>query len=205
MTTTQIDEEALMNDPRPALIRAAAQIGDLVTPDIDLDAPTPCEGWTVDDLLAHLVTVHRRVAHVGRGGHPFDLPHQIRQDDAAAYVAALADGRREITEVWEADDAILEREMTVPWGVVAGRAAAWGYVRELAAHGWDLATALGAADTLDPELAAVVVDRVRETLPADPRGGDIPFGPVVEVPDDAGPYDRLVGWLGRDPAITVTR
>jgi uncharacterized protein (TIGR03086 family) len=196
-----------VDDPRPALLRAADQIGALVSPATDLTADTPCEGWSVGDLLAHLVTVHRRVAHVGRGGHPFDLPHQTPQDDAAAYAVALADGRREIAEVWgpDADPAVLDRELTVPWGVVPGRAAGWGYVRELAAHGWDLATALGTAERLDPELAEAVVDRVRATLPAHPRGGDIPFGPVVEVPDDAGPYDRLVAWLGRDPAVTASR
>jgi uncharacterized protein (TIGR03086 family) len=193
-----------MDDPRPALLRAADQIAGLVEPDLRLDAPTPCEGWTVEDLLAHLVTVHRRVAHVGRGGHPFDLPHQLPQDDAAAYVAALADGRREVVDVWgpDGDAAVLDRDLTVPWGVVPGRVAGWGYVRELAVHAWDLASALGSTDTLDAGLAEDVVDHVRAALPAEPRGGAIPFGPVVPVPDDAGAYPRLVGWLGRDPAWT---
>ena len=188
-----------MDDPRPTLLRAADQIAGLVSPDVDLDAPTPCEGWPVGDLLAHLVTVHRRVAHVGRGGHPFDLPHQLPQADAPAYVTALADGRREVAEVWGPDGeaGLLQRDLTVPWGVVPGAVAGWGYVRELAVHGWDLASALGAVDALDPTLADAVVDRVREALPAEPRGGAIPFGPVVAVPDDAGPYARLAGWLGR--------
>jgi uncharacterized protein (TIGR03086 family) len=97
-------------------------------------------------------------------------------------------------------EAQLDRDVTVPWGVVPGRAAGWGYVRELAVHAWDLASALGTVDALDPALADVVVDRVRAALPAEPRGGGIPFGPVVEVPDDAGAYERLVGWLGRDPS-----
>ncbi|GLZ55436.1 TIGR03086 family metal-binding protein [Actinomycetospora sp. NBRC 106378] len=185
-----------MTDPRPLLYRAAEQVGALTTPGLPLDAPTPCAGWTVDDLLAHLVTVHRRVAHVGRGGHPFDLPHRSPVTDHAV---AFAEGRREIAEVWH-DDAVLDRELTVPWGTVPGRVAAWGYLREFATHGWDLAVALGRVDALDPKPAAAVLDSVRHALPAEPRGGDIPFGPVVEVPDDAGPYERLVAWLGRDPA-----
>ena len=174
-----------MDDPRPALLRAADQIAGLVSPGTDLEAPTPCEGWAVGDLLAHLVTVHRRVAHVGRGGHPFDLPHQLPQDGATAYVAALAAGRDEIADVWApgADAAVLDREVTVPWGVVSGRAAGWGYVRELAAHGWDLATALGSHDALDPELADAVVDRVRADLPAQPRGGRVPE-PLVRTRSD---------------------
>lgn len=196
-----------MDDPRPTLLRAADQIAGLVSPDTDLGAPTPCVGWSVDDLLAHLVTVHRRIAHVGRGGHPFDLPHQTPQDGAEAYVAALADGRLEVAAVWapDVDAAVLDRELTVPWGVLPGRVAGWGYVRELAVHAWDLARALDVVDTLDPALADAVVDRVRSALPAEPRGGDIPFGPVVPVPDGAGPYARLVGWLGRDPGVTASR
>ncbi|WP_018333993.1 TIGR03086 family metal-binding protein [Actinomycetospora chiangmaiensis] len=185
-----------MTDPRPLLYRAAEQVGALLGPDLRLDAPTPCEGWTVGDLLAHLVRVHRRVAHVGRGGHPFDLPHQTPVED---YADAFADGRREIADVWD-DDAVLDRQLAVPWGTVPGRAAAWGYVREFTAHGWDLAVALDVVDVLDPELAGAALEVARASLPAQPRGGDIPFGPVVEVGEDAGPYDRLVAWLGRDPS-----
>ena len=200
-------KEIPVDDPRPTLLRATDQIAGLVGPDLPLTVPTPCAGWAVEDLLAHLVTVHRRVAHVGRGGHPLDLPHQLPQADAAAYVAALADGRREVAEVWgpDADPALLDRDVTVPWGVVPGRAAGWGYVRELAVHGWDLASALGTDDTLDAALADAVVDHVRAALPAEPRGGPIPFGPVVEVSDDAGPYARLVAWLGRDPSWAPAR
>jgi uncharacterized protein (TIGR03086 family) len=189
-----------MTDPRPLLYRAAEQVGTLTTPGIPLDAPTPCAGWTVDDLLDHLVTVHRRVAHVGRGGHPSDLPPR---DPATDHAAAFAEGRREIAEVWQ-DDAVLDRSIIVPWGTIPGRAAARGYLQEFTAHGWDLAVALGAVDTLDPELAASALGVARETVPASPRGGHVPFGPVVEVGADAGPYERLVAWLGRDPAPVRT-
>jgi uncharacterized protein (TIGR03086 family) len=193
-------KEIPMDDPRPTLLRAADQIAGLVGPDLPLAAPTPCEGWSVDDLLAHLVTVHRRVAHVGRGGHPLDLPHQLPQADAAAYVAALADGRREVAEVWgpDADPALLDRDVTVPWGVVPGRVAGWGYVRELAVHGWDLASALGAVDALDPALADVVVDRVRAGAAARRRHPVRPTQRAApEVDDLEGELGRGVGQRGR--------
>jgi len=45
----------------------------------------------------------------------------------------------------------------------------------------------------------LIVPQSRQVVPAETRGGPIPFGPVVAVADDAGPYDQLVGWLGRDP------
>ena len=42
-------------------------------------------------------------------------------------------------------------------------------------------------------------------LPAEPRGAEIgvPFGPVVPVAEDAPPYARLVGWVGRNPEWTA--
>jgi uncharacterized protein YbjT (DUF2867 family) len=41
---------------------------------------------------------------------------------------------------------------------------------------------------------------MRDALPADRRGGPVPFGPVVTgVPDDAPGIDRLVAWYGRRP------
>ena len=39
----------------------------------------------------------------------------------------------------------------------------------------------------------------RQILPPEPRGGEIPFGPPVPVPADAGPYAQLAAWLGRQP------
>ena len=40
---------------------------------------------------------------------------------------------------------------------------------------------------------------VRQYVPAEQRGGHIPFGPVVPVAADALPYDQLAGWQGRRP------
>ena len=40
---------------------------------------------------------------------------------------------------------------------------------------------------------------VKQFVPAEPRGGHIPFGPVVAVPTDAPAYDQLAGWMGRQP------
>jgi hypothetical protein len=40
---------------------------------------------------------------------------------------------------------------------------------------------------------------MRRILPPEPRGGEIPFGPVVEIPADAPPYAQLAAYLGRHP------
>ena len=191
--------ETAVPDPRPTLTRALDQIGGLVAAvePAHLDRPTPCEGWTVRDLLGHLVTVHRRVAHVAVGGAVSDHPHITEVPDAE-YAATVAADRARLDEVWS-DDAVLDRMLTVPWGTAPGRAVGWGYVQELTVHAWDLANPLGMTTELDPALAETVEPTARQMLPAEPRGGHVPFGPPVGVGDDAGPYVRLVAWLGRTP------
>jgi len=200
-------------DPRPLLTRALDQVGDLVatTPPEALDGPTPCDGWDVRTLLAHLVGVHRRIAHVGGGGLFSDvssMPDVADDRIAAELVAARADADR----MWGLDSAdgsdgsdaaVLDREITVPWGTMAGRFVGFGYVQELTVHAWDLAAATGRTAELDDALAAAVEDTAHQALPAEPRGGPIPFGPPVPAAPDADPTTRLVAWLGRDPAFAA--
>jgi hypothetical protein len=44
-----------------------------------------------------------------------------------------------------------------------------------------------------------LVGNMRHAIPAQPRGNPVPFGPVVEVPEDAPDIDKLAGWYGRKP------
>ena len=70
---------------------------------------------------------------------------------------------------------------------------------DIAVHGWDLARATGQPTELDPELASWVLAVAQRILPPEPRGGEIPFGPVIPAPPAAGPYAQLAAWLGRQP------
>ncbi|MGW7687250.1 hypothetical protein ACWGID_41295 [Kribbella sp. NPDC054772] len=67
----------------------------------------------------------------------------------------------------------------------------------IATHAWDLATATGRRSVLDDGLASQVLPMVRQFVPAEQRGGHFPFGPVVQVADDAAPYEQLAAWQGR--------
>ncbi|WP_433786477.1 TIGR03086 family metal-binding protein [Actinomycetospora sp. CA-101289] len=194
-------------DPRPLLTRALGQVGDLVaaTPPEALDAPTPCDDWDVRTLLAHLVGVHRRIAHVGGGGL-FSEVSSMPDVAADRLAAELAAARADVDRRWGLDGSdapVLDRELTVPWGTMPGRFVGFGYVQELTVHAWDLAAATGRTAGLDDALAAAVEDTAHRVLPAEPRGGPIPFGPPVPAAPDAAPTARLVAWLGRDPAFAA--
>jgi hypothetical protein len=48
-------------------------------------------------------------------------------------------------------------------------------------------------------MLAAPLAHMHRAVPAEPRGGQVPFGPVVEVHEDAPDIDKLVGWYGRRP------
>jgi uncharacterized protein (TIGR03086 family) len=187
-------------DPREIHQRAMAQTETIVAavrPD-QLALPTPCSEYDVRALLSHTVGGLNRIALAGEGADALAIPARADgvPDDGwlAAYQAAAGRARA----AW-ADDAKLDALFAVPWGKVPGRIAVSGYVQEILTHGWDLARATGQPTELDPELATWVLAVAQRILPPEPRGGEIPFGPVVEVAPGAGVYAQLAAWLGRQP------
>ncbi|WP_154792281.1 TIGR03086 family metal-binding protein [Occultella kanbiaonis] len=198
MTTT---ESALRADPRPLLARVLDQTGALIadTDESQSSLPTPCAEFDVGALVGHLQGVVRRIGVVLAGRPFFEAPSHV---DSTDWAADWADGRAG-TDAVLADDESLTRAVTVPWGQVPGAAAIGSYVGELAVHSWDLAAATDRTDALDGELAVIALAAYQQMLPAEPRGGQIPFAAPVPVPDGADAYARLVAWTGRDPYWTT--
>lgn len=160
-----------------------------------LARPTPCEHFTVGDLLDHVggaalaftAAAVKQPLPGGPSGDAANLGPDWRTR-IARDVLALADAWRD-PESWTG--------MTHAGGVdlpaeVAGIVA----LDELLIHGWDLAKATGQpADYRGPGLEAVhaTVQQFRAS------GIDGLFGPAVDVPSDAPLLDRILGLAGRDP------
>ncbi|MFJ5809201.1 TIGR03086 family metal-binding protein [Streptomyces sp. NBC_01426] len=196
--TTAAASDAL--DPRDDLATAIALAGRAlaaVRPD-QYDAPTPCEDFDVRRLSSHLVAVLRRIAVIGRGEDPFSVPSFADELSDGAWARAWESAAREAADVW-ADPAILGRELRLPVGRLPGAAGALMYSHELTVHTWDLARATGQRPVWDESLVERALALVRRVLPAEARGGPIPFGPVTDVDADAPAIDRLVAWAGRRP------
>lgn len=194
MTQTQ------MTDPRGIHQRAMAQTESIVaavTP-TQLALPTPCPEYDVRALLSHTVGGLNRIALVGEGADALAVPARADGVPDDGWLAAYQAARARVTAAW-ADDARLDALVEVPWGKVPGRVAIAGYVQEILTHGWDLAQATGQPTEGDPELASWVLVFARRVLPPEPRGGEVPFGPVVPAAPEAGPYAQLAAWLGRQP------
>jgi len=189
-------------DPRPGLLAAFDQASRVIAgvSPAQMGQPTPCSEFDVRALNEHLVGVARRVVAVGRGE-----PQTGRVDVSGiaeqGFAKAFDEARLEAFATW-ADDSILTRVVVLPFATLPGAAAAGIYTMELTAHAWDLASGTGQLESLDPALAEAAFAVATQVLPPEPRGGEIPFAAVVEVPEGASPYDRLAGYLGRRLHLT---
>lgn len=195
--SSQTTSSQTVPDLRPVLLHAFDVADSLVgaLSQEDLHRPTPCSDFDVRGLVDHLVMVARRVRVVLGGGHFADVPQVTGLVDADL-VPAWSSSLDELRTAMPGVD--LTSLVTAPFGTVPAAAAVASYVGEVAVHSWDLAVATGRPELLDPALAGPVLAAARDRIPREGRE-HIPFGEVVDVPEDAPAYDRLVGWMGRDP------
>lgn len=186
------------DDPRELLRRsldvASAVVGGL-KPDRMSD-PTPCSEFDVATLTNHLTGAVARTGSIARGEPVTGMLEPSGDEPEEGWAGAFEAARAEALDAWE-DDALLAKEFTLPWATVPGAGIVTMYAVEATLHSWDLAVATGQEDLLDDEVAERLLPPAREWLPPEHRGGDIPFGPVVEAPEDARGADRLAAFAGR--------
>jgi uncharacterized protein (TIGR03086 family) len=183
-------------------VQATVRLVSLVTP-ADLARPTPCDGWSVRDLLAHMTVQHDGFA-AAAAGDGADLarwqPREAGPDPVREYAAAA--GR--VLAAFTADGT-LDREFALPeispvLRFPAARAISFHFV-DYVVHGWDVARSLGAGFEPDPEVLTVALE-VARAVPAGPgrlEPGSA-FRPPVAAPAQAGALDQIVALLGRSPA-----
>ena len=171
-----------------------------VQPD-QLDGPTPCDEFTVRDLIGHLVGVARKVAIVGTGGVD-DLPLVVDVPDGTAS-EAFAAGIAEQREVWS-DDAVLDTTLKLGWTDMPARIALGMWVNEFLVHTWDLAVATGQTVAYPTELVEGSYAAIAPMLAEAPIE-EIPFDAAVEPGPDATPIERLVALQGRRPDWSPAR
>ncbi|MDT9595207.1 TIGR03086 family metal-binding protein [Nocardioides zeae] len=159
------------------------------------DAPTPCDGWTVRDVVRHAVDTEGELLARHGLASPLapDAPHPADAEDLAASWRAWAAGVAAVVD----DEALATTYDGFFGPTTVGETLRDFYTWDLAVHAWDVARATGQAYALsDAEAAAH-----EETAAA---WGDALYaegvcaGPVP-VAADASAWERLLGRLGRDP------
>ena len=207
------------DDPRGTFLRAwavAAEVAAAVEPG-QVGLPSPCDEFDAATVRSHLLTVGHRVDAIGRGADPFSVGDDIEavpdDDWPAAFAAAAAD----MAEAW-ADDATLERRVTLPWAEGSGAETLAMYLSEVVLHSWDLARATGQSPVWDDDVVLAGFAALQVGLPDEgrieafeaaranmPAGAEFsyPFAAARAVDAGAAPIDRIVAWSGRDPGWTA--
>jgi len=184
-------------DPRPLFGQALDQAAQLIAAigDDQLSLPTPCTEYDVATLLNHLTGAIARCGDAALGKELGEL-EATPAKPSAGFAAAFAAAQAEATGVWE-DDALLSKEVVLPWATLPGAVIVQMYALETVLHSWDLAVATGHEDKLDDTIAEQLIPVAEQMLPVEPRGGEIPFEAVVPAPEGAGAGDRLAAYSGR--------
>jgi uncharacterized protein (TIGR03086 family) len=166
----------------------------------DMARPTPCAGWTLYGLLAHMATQHHGFAAAADGDG--DLARwrlrSLGDDPVATYRAAA--GR--VLDAFAADG-VLGREFPLPeiqHGLMfpARQAISFHFV-DYVVHSWDVATTLGLPVRFDPVLLDVALTVARAVPGGDARlEPGAAFAPVVAW-SGGSHLDEIVALLGRSP------
>ncbi len=156
---------------------------------------TPCEGWTVRDLIEHVVGGNNRTA-AGHPGRPIGQPEMDGIVEGGNVVELFAASAERAQSVFAAPDG-LTRTFEMPFGALPGSRVIGMRTTELLVHAWDLAVATGQDTDLEPELAQSCLEAARERLQDSLRGPDRPFGPEQHCPPGRPAADQLAAFMGR--------
>jgi uncharacterized protein (TIGR03086 family) len=158
------------------------------------DAASPVADWVARDVVRHLVEWFPGFLRNGAGVE-LDRGPSVDDDPVAAWTVH-ADAVQALLD----DPATATRTFSDPHTgeLPLDQAVDRFYTPDVFMHTWDLARATGQDDTLDPEVCAELLagmEPLDEMLRASGQ-----YGARVDVPADASVQDRLVGFIGRDPA-----
>lgn len=168
----------------------------------DLSRPTPCAGWDLRTLLAHMTVQHVgfAAAAAGHGDSPGVWQPVESDDPVAAYAgAALA-----VIAAFGAPG-VLDRPFVLPEIARApsfpGRLAIGFHLVDYVVHGWDVARTLGVAYAPPEEVVAAALPIAR-AVPEGPGrlAEDAAFAPALPRPAGVSPLDEILLRLGRDPS-----
>lgn len=182
---------ALPEAPADRHAAVAGGFGRLVARTTDWSAPAPVDGWTARDVVAHLVDWFP--GFLSAGGVELSAGPSVADDPQAAWQHQS-----------DAVQAIVEQRgdesFTHPYAGTHRLADAVDqfYTADVFMHSWDLARAGGHDPDLDEDFAARMLAGMRPIEAMLRDSGQ--YGPAVPVPDDAPVVDRLMGFIGRDPA-----
>ncbi len=159
------------------------------------DLESDCEGWTVRELVNHVVTGNYWAAELGSGLTIEAVGDRLDGDILGADpTRAYDDSALVAAAVFRAPGA-MDAPCAVSYGPVPGSVYCGHRFLDVLIHGWDVAASTGQDTALDPELVEAcfeVVEPQQDMLAASGM-----FGTVIELPAGADRQAQLLAVLGR--------
>ena len=163
-----------------------------------LDNPSPCDEWTVRDVLNHVTSGATMFVVCVRDGAISDeqLGALMVSDNLGTdYKGAFRDASRPRSAFDEPGAA--DKMVKLPFGEMPAGMAINIAIFDVATHTWDLAKSTGQQMQLDPEVLAAAYELAQAMIPNMRADGLV--GEEVIVAVDAPMEDRLAGLAGRTP------
>ena len=160
-------------------------------------APTPCTEWDVRALVNHVVGANRRYTMLLHGATAGEVDatrtvDHLGHDPDASFAATAAELNAAFRE-----PGALARTAHHPAGERTGAQLLEMRVLDVAVHTWDLARAIGADESLDPDVTAFALTLQDTFEAARERGSFAP--PPSKTPAHLSAQGRLLHLLGRRP------
>jgi uncharacterized protein (TIGR03086 family) len=156
---------------------------------------TPCDGWTVRELLNHVVAGNYWAAELAAGKAIAEVGDRLDGDTLGTDPqGAYRESARRAAAAFGVPGA-MDAPCAVSYGPVPGSVYCGHRILDVAIHGWDLAKATGQDTTLDPELVDAIAAIVAPQI--DMLSGSGMFGTTIDVDANADAQTRLLALLGR--------
>ncbi|MET7710808.1 TIGR03086 family metal-binding protein [Micromonospora sp. NPDC005413] len=165
------------------------------------ERPTPCERWTVTQVLQHATGDQIGYAAMIVGGpgpseDPFAPSGRIDGDKTVGLRAALDASARAWANVADDDPAV---PTPLPQGKLPAHVGAVACALDAAVHAWDITTATGQPSPLGDELARPLLVVARQIV--EPLRAYGVYAPAIDPAPDADEVSVLLSYLGRHPRL----
>lgn len=192
-------------------VLASVDVVSAVTTD-DLSRPTPCAGWNLADLLAHMTVQHRGFAAAAHGQgadlaiwQPGTVAAAVAADPAGAYSAA-ASGVIDAFAGADVLDAMFALPELAPDATIPGSMAIGFHLVDYVVHTWDVARSVGNPVDLPAEVVAAALPIAFGVPDGDFRTiANAVFGPAIPSTESVDDLDRILAYLGRSPVWAPPR
>ena len=166
----------------------------------DWARPTPCDEWSVRDLVNHVVGGNFRYVMI-LAGEPADAVPRTRDQDwlGSDPLGSFDDGLARVTESFSVPGILAAAVRHPKLGAMTADHLRLLRVNELTVHAWDLARAIDSDDRLDERVVSWLLERLEPLLRSTvATSGLYEPGPADDLPaaSSQGSLLRLFGRAG---------